>query len=635
MLERQGNITPHVNQFICTSSGFDFLRHISSCLDELCNKSTRLANLPLPIPMAPITSLTLRDPLLMNEAYCYSSTTLATTASISDDLSSPRTPHTPRTLYAQTFDNSNRLRTSRSLTPQRRPTYRKDISTLMTGFTTTDEEFDALPIVMRRKYFSTLERLRFAESSRTNALNELPIQRNQRSGHTTLADRRGLYVPPIFEPPRNAIPRKLRKVSKDHSIKSLSSKEVSWYLTLPEKIKRKQFTRDEQVILAGRLRESVILDAADEAILKSRRVSRNLSALSVVPSPTLSIPDWRSEEEPASGSPMDQSIYESFRWMEEEQDLDLKLVLDDYHANLEGAIIPSTESTRRPSFRRTMSINKTPFGRNSLSSIGPRSPKLEGYHGRNKSKALSMMVPKHTVQDLVSSIDPNATHYQDPEARLKLRVYLASPQKFDEAIEFGFPSIEGGPDDKENKAPRAPVHRTGKSHSTETGHSFLLNDIDTVSLFEDDVSMIELDSPVTPIDKEATYRTRHMVSTLSGNSFKASNGSSRPGISRSSTHKPHEAYTYAMAGSREMTLRMTLTRPDLRADENVIYGWQASNKPARESVVPQVLDEKVMRGPSSGADGRRTPEDKETGVVKRIWNRVKSQRKGSVQLKSG
>jgi hypothetical protein len=31
--------------------------------------------------------------------------------------------------------------------------------------------------------------------------------------------------------------------------------------------------------------------------------------------------------------------------------------------------------------------------------------------------------------------------------------------------------------------------------------------------------------------------------------------------------------------NREMTLRMTLTRPDLRADEEQLYGWQGQKDP--------------------------------------------------------
>jgi len=422
-------------------------------------------------------------------------------------------------------------------------------------------------------------------------------------------------------------------------MRSVSSNEASWYLTLPEKIKKKHFTREEQVILAGRLRESVILDAADEAIYKkSRRVSRNTANLSPVPCyyPNLDSPSDTSEVNmPVGDRTMDQSLYESFRWMDEEQDLDLKLVLDDYHANLEGAVIPAPDSNTRPSFRRTMSISKIPFGRNSLSSLGPRSPKLESHHGRQKSKALSMMVPKHIVHNSVSSIDlPNATHYQDPEARLKLRVYLASPQKFDEAIEFGFPNIDGVADDKENRPPRVSSDKGGKSHSTETGRSFFLNEIDSISLFEDDASMMDPDSPLTPIDRDITYRSQHESSSSHARGSKASNEVSHHGISKPTIVKPHEAYTHAMAGSREMTLRMTLTRPDLRADENIIYGWQTPSKPPpQESLAVQEIDERHMRGPLGGVDGWGPEEEKDNGVVKRFWNKMKSsgsQRKGSL-----
>lgn len=285
-------------------------------------------------------------------------------------------------------------------------------------------------------------------------------------------------------------------------------------------------------------------------------------------------------------------MYESFRWMDEEEDLDLRLVLDDYHANLDGVVIPTPNSTRRPSFRRQMSISKMPFGRNSFQSLQPRSPKTETpNHTRQKSRALSLMTPRghHVVHDSVSSIDPNATHYQDPEARLKLRVYLASPQKFDEAIEFGFPSLDQDKENKENKPPT-------------TTSTFLLNDIDSVSLFEDDVSMLDPDSPITPLE----YR--------------------RPSPTDPSKHTPipvaapkkDENYTQALAGSREMTLRMTLTRPDLRADEGALYGWQTATKS------PPLAEEEAageMRGPFGGEDGWGP--EKDGGVVKRFWNRVR------------
>lgn len=479
---------------------------------------------------------------------------------------------------------------------------------------------------MSHRYFSTLERLRFAERSRCNALNELPIQKHRKG---SIADRRGINVAP-FEPRRSSSRRSRRLVRNQ----SVSSTEASWFLTLPEKIKKKQFTREEQVVLAARLRESVILDAADEAIYKASRRSRNLGPLLDIS--TLSTPRSSMDStvnniaEPASS--MAAEMYESFRWMDEEEDLNLKLVLDDYHANLDGVVIPTPSSTRRPSFRRQMSITKMPFGRNSLSSLGPRSPKFEpsNTHGRNKSRTLSLIAPKHVPKSSVASIDPNAAHYQDPEARLKLRVYLASPQKFDEAIEFGFPSMDGMTDsaDKENRPPKRSSKdnsRTKKSLTTsEMGQSFLADD--TASLFEDDTSMADPESPLTPLGEYGFRSSNPTSGTTTAKTSKSSNDYAHLGLNKPAVVK--ESYTSAMAGNREMTLRMTLTRPDLRADENAIYGWQAAKSPLREESDSLIDEKNEVKGPFGGTDGWG-PADKENGVVKRFWNRMKSSQKKS------
>jgi hypothetical protein len=388
--------------------------------------------------------------------------------------------------------------------------------------------------------------------------------------------------------------------------------------------------------LAARLRESVILDAADEAIYKaSRRASRNLTPLfdpSTPSTPRSSMDSTRYNNEDSTSS-MAAAMYESFRWMDEETDLDLKLCLDDYHANLDGVVIPSPTSNRRPSFRRQMSISKMPFGRNSISSLQPRSPKFESTnHNRQKSRALSLISPKHAPHDSISSIDPNATHYQDPEARLKLRVYLASPQKFDEAIEFGFPSMDGPADgaDKENKPPKRlskDVSRIKISASSERGKSFL---DDGASLFEDDASLLEPDSPLTPLGADSELRGQYRTLSTSGSKVgKNSLDFAHLGITKPTLVKQPESYTQAMAGSREMTLRMTLTRPDLRADESALYGWQTSKSPLREASLALDDDEKyAVKGPLGGPDGWGP--EKENGGFKRFWNKVKSsQRKSS------
>ena len=431
--------------------------------------------------------------------------------------------------------------------------------------------------------------------------------------------------------------RRLRKIARQQSV---TGNEVSWFLTLPEKIKKRELTRQEQVVVAGRLRESVILDAADEALYKaSGSASRNMTPMLDSASPTsnsMSADSLRSGHD--STSAMAEAMFESFRWMDEEEDLDLKLVLDDYHANLDGFVIPTPNSNQRPSFRRTMSISKMPFGRNCLSSIQPESPKFvpNSSHTRQRSRALSLIAPKRGHHDSISSIDPNATHYRDPEARLKLRVYLASPQKFDEAIEFGFPSMDGMAEgtDKENKPPKRSSRDipARKPNATDGLLSSFLND-DAASLFEDDTSMVDPESPLTPMGLDLDLRPRGVSPTYVRSNSKTSADFSHL-VPKPTLVKHPESYAQATAGTREMTLRMTLTRPDLRADENTIYAWQTqmstgTKSPLREeplSLVDGAEEKFEVRGPLGGGDGWG-PVDKETGVVKRFWNRVKSQRK--------
>jgi hypothetical protein len=326
---------------------------------------------------------------------------------------------------------------------------------------------------------------------------------------------------------------------------------------------------------------------------------------------------------------MADTVLESFRWMDEEDDLDLKL--DDYHANLDGAVIPNLDSSRRPSFRRRLSISSMPFNNHSkrspsLQSRPPRSPKYDANHIRQRSRALSLMPARHAPKMSVSSIDPSATHYQDPEARLKLRAYLASPQKFDEAIEFGFPSIDGVADDKENKPPRLSADIIGrKSQSTEKSRSFFWKDVEMSSLFDDDSSAQDPESPLTPRfpDSLARHQRGPSVPPKDG---QAPSDFTHLGLTKPMLIKQPDQYTHGATGSREMTLRMTLTRPDLRADDTTLYGWQNGKSPLRNE--PLTLEEsevkaEVMHGPFGGIDGWGADE-KENGVVKRFWNKVKS-----------
>jgi hypothetical protein len=216
-------------------------------------------------------------------------------------------------------------------------------------------------------------------------------------------------------------------------------------------------------------------------------------------------------------------------------------------------------------------------------------------HSRRGS---TFLAPRHQPHASASSIDPRAKHYRDPESRLKLRVYLASPQKFDEALEFGFPSIPK--DDK-------PYARAGASpRLTEDSERTFFQD-DSGSLFEnkagtkDDASVTDCDSPRTPQD------VGFEPFTLSDGSSLDHSGSKRAVVYR----KISEPYTHACGAKREMTLHMTLTRPDLRTTE-------------RTAVAPTDGSLHVMALPSV-AEQQSIWETLpvESSKVKRLWRRIR------------
>lgn len=489
------------------------------------------------------------------------------------------------------------------------------------------------PSLLSLQYFSTLERLRFAQESTDvdgiyNHYDDITSHKSKRRKH---GQKRSGPDPRIC---RDSL--------------ATTGTEGSWTVNIPERPKNTQLTREEQCELVRHIRASVILDAADEAIynLRHKNSSRALT-------PSSSDIDWstptlltrrgsldsmssnvKRTKAIGQGDPARESLYESFRWLDEEDDLDLRLFLDDYHANLREEL-PLTSKNRQPSFRRHLSISKLPFGRPSFSStrteakdaMGRESPApalattQQQYqhqqheqqqqqqqqtsafeHCRQRSRTLSLR--RHGYSGSLPAIDPCAAHYQDPEARLKLRVYLASPQKFDEAIEFGFPATDAV------ETPPTILHRRSVlkqrqsrqnlNDDTHNMHTFLddgddedFSDGDCDNCDDDASSISELDSPRTP--------------QLGG--LTPPPGHHRP--TRVSTEPLHQAavrgmkpqlpandslYAAIPASSREMTLRMTLTRPDLRADDDLIYGWQTQQQQQHQT---------HQRQPSG--NGRKSP----------------------------
>lgn len=287
----------------------------------------------------------------------------------------------------------------------------------------------------------------------------------------------------------------------------LSTADAQWFLRLPAKVQRRHFTQDEQRILAGH-GEEVILDATDTTLYRiGHQLNRSIASFCPSSSSTDSTTSslyFEAEENPSDSSlDMDDAMLENFRWMDTHDHLDL--TLDDYHLHVASTAGTKFLSDRRPTFHQNLSLSAIPlygssppasYQTSSVRTATPisRSSVEKPHHRRQISRASTTnFLPIH--QNRLSTEPITTRYYQDPEARLKLRVYLASPSKFDEAVEFGFPSL----------AQRPPL--SGRRYATAPANPETFFDDDSPSLFnaldtsddDDDnaASLPDLD-PITP-----------------------------------------------------------------------------------------------------------------------------------------
>ncbi|EGX89928.1 hypothetical protein CCM_08181 [Cordyceps militaris CM01] len=536
----------------------------------------------------------------------------------------------------------------------------------------TREEFEALPPTIQRKYFSTLERLRFAQDTDPEASDATPsasfdnlpkLQSNiNPAASTTNAPLAAASFAPRPLLNNHHQPVRLTVLSKlpSEAVCPLAA------ASLPQRRPRSALIRlhsspaldqlaNTSTKLGGILhnksgnrqqpavspRQSVILDATDEALIKRGKRQAHLTARQskghlhrAASFDTLSRRmhsrandaawiDGRLKE-------TEDSLYDSFRWLED--DIDLRLDLNDYHTGLHEDV--PYHKDRPASFRRKLSISsKVTFGRASSTLSRPttkdgstpfggsmlslHNPSCNG-HVRRRSRALSLMsATKQPPAEVTTAASPPpamdpAAHYQDPEARMKLRVYLASPHKFDEAVEFGFPSTEQQP-----PSPTTPPKRVDSlPRNADRGAHLRMQTVvedRRCSLYSDKTIATEPDSPRTPDTLE-----------------KPSVPFATPAADQDREAAPKIDYTQAHAYSREMTLRMTLTRPDLRANENLMYGWQKGAPPTLPDAPhspPAPRSEDELKKDSIERQLAAIDQENmlypERSSMKRLWNRFR------------
>lgn len=519
-------------------------------------------------------------------------------------------------------------------------------------------------------------------SSSTSSLRQYQIQQNQRNTRQKLRLRR---TSPLTA--RGTGNRPNRSPLENRNDLTAVHEYLQCFHSLPPKVQKTIFSQEERRLLQQTAPVSTITDAADRALLRleeRQRASRRRQSLRTdtssdrfvrrgrrhyrrsrsSPSPAIrssirssirsfpsSLPSTSAEEQSTeiidadiiadpsdSGIEMEESILDSFRWLDEDEDLDLSL--DSYHKYVADTALSSqhvqpTSPRRMPSFRRTLSLAKN---RNSM---------MFGNTGRGLSSSQSSTLPfstagsgvinrpdnnhsRHVSHRSTSSIDPAAQYYQDPEARLKLRVYLASPQKFDEAIEFGFPSLDNKENIDANNLRRHNTNRDSKrisqiSASTHGTHGWTFLDDETTSI---DLSLFDLTDHQPQFQQSKRSRRSQDKTAINSNIRELTSSRSRsssvdPRHRRPQTLKPVVGNANGSSRPptgghrREMTLKMTLTRPDLRtAGDAGPYGHDRHDDPLRLAELP----------PADESCNIWDDIPEERGVVKKMWRKLRSWR---------
>lgn len=414
---------------------------------------------------------------------------------------------------------------------------------------------------------------------------------------------------------------RLRKSHSAHRDSDFSRADALWFFSLPDKVRRTHFSREEQVLLAGR-GDTFFFDFADPERSAPSRRDQEKQKKSNVNRPLNGEGDLEKSPfaptVPPSERPRSESLsHDSVLQLDPDKAADSEII------HLDAMPSPPDDSQarrpRRSSVRRTLSITTNPFGRSSTSSAPVTSPLFSPSYGHWRPRASTSAGTPNMDSSALSPVEPGPRHYQDPEARMKLRCFLASPQKFDEAIEFGFPSTT------RTTAPVA-TPRPGDAAKVSRDVQTFLRD-DAVSLLgshtDDAASALagsddEGNDAISPVTPTSSTENVHFITRLVDSKFSSIDSSGLPSLAlRDYTQDP--VFQAPIAG-REMTLRMTLTRPELRAKEEELYGWQPNAMFAKD---PLALEE--LPPPSddvTGAHGAFAVQTRANkGIMGRLFNR--------------
>ncbi|KAK3701330.1 hypothetical protein LTR37_015552 [Vermiconidia calcicola] len=489
------------------------------------------------------------------------------------------------------------------------------------------EEFQALPPSIQNKYFSPVERLRLGQHSCAEK------RKKQHSKGIWLAPPTpgGIAQRPATSPGIRT--QSLPSPEAHHTQlwvtnSNISEDQARWFVSLPEKARKQQFSREEQISLMIRCKK--VLERASPELAKD--VYRRCSGLAR----DSCSPDV-AKQKPSTSAGSDDDDSKSFLDLDtisaltsETTQAKMEILTMYSRRRMSEAKLETVENAsplpqadpkvsinaklkRKASLARRFSLTPLPLPPPTLAPPVPPVPPLPSFDSMRQF-ALSTRVPRNcTALSPPSSgatTTPESRPYQDKDARKQLREMLLSPEKFDEALEFGFSFSDDSACSNSATSDSFPFHQPPTPYGE-------YDDEDE----EDGTQSVETLSPRTPTPTLTSEETHVTIKQTSFDS-----GVGMPLDHDCPPKTPSTRHPADSIRNREMTIHMTLTRRDLRSPEEERYSAQRQQTSGVEveEADPLALEALSICDDPTGAHGAFSVHKGGRGEgLKRVWRMLR------------
>ncbi|KAM3415518.1 hypothetical protein BST61_g9039 [Cercospora zeina] len=439
----------------------------------------------------------------------------------------------------------------------------------------TPDEYQKLPASVQKKYFSSVERLRIlqqtASDPRTTHAPPAPSPSSSFDATTRPRTSPSIRAPSIRASRKSSIAPIVEDVTEDQALR---------FLALPDKVKRSHFSEEELLLLTESAQRTLGLRGQSNL----PRWPHDLRSMSIASSSSQKSTgleeeaDWCDVEttsvrsaDLAASEPQSNETWPHLN----------TIACSAYATASSSTVDVSWTPSSRKSFTKKRALSLTPLPLPPPTLLPPMPP-LPQSNPLRSARSSQTETPSHS----------RTQFYKDSQARSKLRAFLASPEKFDEALEFGFPV------ELPEKQQQHIVHEPSPAME----QFYYEENLDEEDLSNDS----SVASPMT-VDSFSSSETSHEFPD-SGVALK----------SKSS----FRSFTPDLDG-REMTLRLTLTRRELRATEDQLYAVQRTQVSGVdvETVDPLALRTLEFCDDPSGKQGAFAINDQGARRgLKKIWS---------------